>query len=301
VARGVTFVAAAGESGAHTSRDGDCSDVTAPVWPASSPWVLAVGATQLHNITAEREPRSPLCRAAARDGLLTGRCAKSGSERVASAANGSSITSGGGFSWLAQRPLWQDAAVSAYLSSGVPLPPAASFNADGRAVPDVAALGDNYIAWTGGQPSLHDGSSIATAVWAGIIALANAARAQVGLPRLGLANPLLYQLAAAPGTARVFHDVTVGNNACGRAPCAATCTEDKGFTAAPGWDPASGLGSPNVIEFIKAVAPGWEPPAPPPMPPADAAGAGPQLSSAAAVAVAAAAGAVLAAAVWQRV
>jgi hypothetical protein len=91
-----------------------------PSWPASSPWVTAVGATRFVGQQV-------------------------GNEEMASDQFGS----GGGFSnQFAQSPhaKWQEAAVAAYLSTVDPasLPPAASFPREGRATPDVSALGEVF-------------------------------------------------------------------------------------------------------------------------------------------------------------
>jgi tripeptidyl-peptidase-1 len=264
-ARGVTIFASAGDSGAHAASDTGCAQPFMPSFPATSPWVTAVGATKLVNVQQVGAPRTPLCQQAALASSPTSpRCAAAGDERVLSSGDGTSgVTSGGGFSWHAARPAWQDAAVSAYLASGVQLPDAAAYNADGRAIPDVSALGAGFPAWADGLPVVADATGAATAVWGGIAALANAARAARGLPRLGFLNPVLYELASTAGTASVFRDVVAGNNACNRAPCADTCTPDRGFDAAPGWDPASGLGTPNVFAFMQAVVPGFTMPVEP--------------------------------------
>lgn len=282
-ARGVTILASAGDAGAHAGSDTECAQPLMPTFPATSPWVTAVGSTRLANAQHIDTPRTNVCKLATQASGTAPRCARTGNEFVLSSEDGAAVTSGGGFSWTVARPNWQEAAVSAYLNSGVQLPDAAAFNPDGRAIPDVSALGAQFPVWANGMQLAIDSTGAATAVWGGVVALANAARARQGLPRLGYINPLLYQLAADPSKG-VFHDVTVGNNACNRAPCAAACTPDKGFQSTDGWDPASGLGTPNVLAFMQAVVPGYTTPQEPPI---VSAGVNAKLATAAAVVAAA--------------
>jgi len=65
---------------------------------------------------------------------------------------------------------------------------------------------------------------------------------------LGFLNPLLYQAFAADPT--IYHDITVGDNKCTEQGCGATC---QGFLCAPGWDPVTGLGSPNFLKLSNYV------------------------------------------------
>jgi len=69
-----------------------------------------------------------------------------------------------------------------------------------------------------------------------------------GQPTLGFMNPLLYTLAAAHPDA--FYDVVVGDNKClvHGSPC---CSH--GFYASPGWDAASGLGTPNFFAIANYI------------------------------------------------
>ena len=91
-----------------------------------------------------------------------------------------------------------------------------------------------------------DGTSASAPIFAGIVALLNDIRLNRGQPRLGFMNPWLYQAVAAnPGAVQ---DVVVGQNRCGAyvapgSPVQQCC--DSGFSAIPGFDAVSGLGSPN--------------------------------------------------------
>jgi hypothetical protein len=99
-------------------------------------------------------------------------------------------------------------------------------------VPDISADGDpetGYVADYAGAWRTVGGTSVSAPTVAALTALAEASGACAGHP-LGLLNPALYGAPAAD-----FHDVTSGSNAFHRVP---------GFSAGPGYDMASGLGTP---------------------------------------------------------
>jgi kumamolisin len=139
---------------------------------------------------------------------------------------------GGGISDIFPLPSWQAAA-------GVP--PSANPNKKvGRGVPDVAGDADpttGYITLVDGNPDVIGGTSAVAPLWAGLIALINQS---IGKP-VGFVNPLLYQEA---GTARDLSDITSGNNGA--------------YSAGPGWDACTGLGSPTGTQVAAALG------APPP-------------------------------------
>jgi subtilase family serine protease len=78
--------------------------------------------------------------------------------------------------------------------------------------------------------------------WAAIAALADQAAGH----RLGLLNPALYAIAAGGHYHTAFHDITTGNNSW-------DVSLFTGYQARSGWDPASGLGSPNVARLISLL------------------------------------------------
>ena len=86
---------------------------------------------------------------------------------------------------------------------------------------------------------LYDGTSAASPTFAAIVTLLNAERLAAGQPALGFLNPLLYS-----SNASAFNDVTVGQNSAGTS---------AGFSAAPGWDAATGLGTPRFEALANAV------------------------------------------------
>jgi subtilase family serine protease len=104
-----------------------------PDFPAVSPYVLSVGATELEHSTTGAVPSEPICTSV--------QCATGGYQIVASNKVLAFFSSGGGFSNVAPRPAWQDAVVTAYIANKTAVPAAAYFNASGRGHPDVAALG----------------------------------------------------------------------------------------------------------------------------------------------------------------
>jgi len=246
-ARGITMSSAAGDSGAHGRTDPGCTDpVVRPAFPAASPWICAVGATEIANGVAGPITGAPICNSG---GAYNGQCATGGYEVVASNRFMAFYSSGGGFSNVAARPSFQDAAVLAYLKNTTAQPPAGDFNASGRGFPDVAALGHNFYVELGGSPGLVDGTSASTPTWSGIVANLNAVLLANGKPVLGYVNQLLYQLYAKDPT--IFNDVVQGDNTCTEDAC--PCPAGDGFYAAPGWDATTGLGTPNYGKLKAAI------------------------------------------------
>ena len=207
--RGVSLLVASGDSGVWGREGALAADRFHPDFPASSPYVTAVGGTDF----ATRSTVGP--EAAWRDG-------------------------GGGFSDTFPAPAWQRAAVAAYLATAA-LPDAALYNASGRAYPDVAALGGQrnpYCVSVDRVLSGIAGTSASCPVVAAVVARLNEARLGAGRPPMGFLNPFLY---AHPGA---LNDVTLGENkGPGRV----------GFKAGPGWDPATGLGTPNFPRLRAAA------------------------------------------------
>ncbi|EJF62249.1 tripeptidyl peptidase A [Dichomitus squalens] len=142
--------------------------------------------------------------------------------------------SGGGFSDVFPRPAYQQLAVSKFLNKLAPGTYAGLFNPNGRAIPDVAAQADLFRIFLSGRPVSIGGTSAAAPTFASIVSLLNSARISKGLPSLGFLNPLIYALQATDPS--VFNDITTGNNpGCGT----------PGFNATEGWDPVTGVGTPN--------------------------------------------------------
>jgi len=129
---------------------------------------------------------------------------------------------GGGVSVDFALPSWQT-------NIGVPAPTSAN---GGRGVPDVAGDASpetGYNILVDGQQEVVGGTSAVAPLWAGLITLINQQRGTSA----GFVNPALY---AAPSA---FHDITSGNNGA--------------FSAGPGWDACTGLGSPNGTAIAAAL------------------------------------------------
>jgi len=235
--RGISLLSASGDSGANGRTDPDCTDkILHPDYPGCSPYVTAVGATQITQSSgvANLPNPPPGC---------SGRSCASGGVEVAVSYNQANFASGGGFSWVAAQPNYQTAAVAAYMASGVKFPPSNMFNGKGRGYPDVAAFGSNVLIDMGGIEAVG-GTSCSSPIFAGLMGMINGyVNTKTGKP-LGFLNPLLYQMASAQPSA--FTDITVGNNICTEDGCASTC---KGVYATKGWDPVTGLGTPVFQEI----------------------------------------------------
>ena len=163
-----------------------------------------------------------------------------------SAAMHQLFAGGGGVSSIIAKPAWQ-------AGLGVPADghrdvPDVAFNAslnhDGAVVYYSPPAGGNGsgLYWVGG-------TSASTPAFAGVVALL--VQATGGAP-LGNVNPMLYAVAAQ--TPSAFHDVTTGDNV---VPCQAGTPDCPaagryGYTAGPGYDLATGLGSLDVSAFVGA-------------------------------------------------
>ncbi|KAI0693683.1 family S53 protease [Cerioporus squamosus] len=146
--------------------------------------------------------------------------------------------SGGGFSNIFAQPDYQSAAVEGYLSA-LGSTNVGLFNRTGRAYPDVSAQAASYITRINGTFYRLDGTSASTPVWASVVALLNDARLSAGQPPLGFINPLLYSEGAA-----ALNDITSGSNpGCGA----------QGFPTMEGWDPVTGLGTPDYEKLLALV------------------------------------------------
>ncbi|KOS16763.1 Tripeptidyl-peptidase sed1 [Escovopsis weberi] len=208
---GSTIMTASGDTG--TADTSLCSaatidfSITTAQYPANCPYVLAVGATQVNEDLSE------------------------------SGANAGYWATGGGFSYNYSRPAYQDAAVTEYNEKHNTLPKD-KYNANGRAFPDVSAVGLN-LAMIGGpimKPVAGAGTSASTPILASLINMINEERIAAGKNVVGFVNPTFYQ------HPEIFHDIVAGNNSvCGSPP----------YNATEGWDPIGGLGTPDYQKMLK--------------------------------------------------
>ena len=128
---------------------------------------------------------------------------------------------GGGVSNVFPLPSWQ-------ANAKVPAP---SVSAGGRGVPDVAGDADpvtGYQVRVDGQRMVIGGTSAVAPLWAGLIALNN----QQNGKSAGFIQPQIYAAKASSA----FNDIVSGNNGA--------------FSAGPGWDACTGLGSPIGVNLI---------------------------------------------------
>ncbi len=99
--------------------------------------------------------------------------------------------------------------------------------------------------YSDGESRPASGTSAATPLWAGVIALADQEAGQ----HLGFVNPAIYAIARGPAYHRAFHDVVTGDNSVLWPTGVFT-----GYTAGPGWDPVTGWGSPDAQYLVPLLA-----------------------------------------------
>jgi tripeptidyl-peptidase-1 len=183
-----------------------------PAFPATCPYITSVGATQVKPNTA-----------------VTATAPEEACETV--------IYSGGGFSNVFPMPSYQSSAVASYFSSHKPSYSATQYNNSEtvRGYPDVAANGANFVVALDGSLVLLYGTSCSAPTFGSVITLINEQRVSAGKSAVGFINPTIYENPSA------FNDITSGGNqGCGT----------KGFTAVSGWDPVTGLGTPDYEKLL---------------------------------------------------
>jgi kumamolisin len=131
----------------------------------------------------------------------------------------------------------------AFYQAGSNVPPSVNPGAIlGRGVPDVAGNADpvtGYKVRIDGVDTVYGGTSAVAPLWAGLFALFNESLGQ----SVGFANPLLYSPVVQ--TPQALRDITQGNND--------TTGQVGGYSARPGWDPCTGLGTPNGAVILNAL------------------------------------------------
>jgi subtilase family serine protease len=192
-------------------------------WPASDPLVTAVGGTYLcmdaatgtHVDSSAPSGQCPLHPGTREVGWIAG---------------------GGGFSQVFAKPAFQDA-----------LPPGSNVGANTgnmRGVPDVAMEASSrtgVLVYGNGSWFVVGGTSVASPCFAGVVAIAD----QVNGAPLGYLNNALYKIGADPARyASDFFDINTGNNDQFNSP------QDPNYAATTGWDPVTGLGTPNAANLV---------------------------------------------------
>jgi subtilase family serine protease len=214
-AQGMTFFAAAGDSGAY-----DCQDTNLAVdYPASDPYVTSVGGTTLQ----------------ISNGAYGSESVWSNPNEITHGPKGAG--GGGGLSNTFKMPSWQSGpGVENQYSNGY------------REVPDVTADADPTTGYSiyctvtnAGCPPTGwldvGGTSAATPLWAASALLINQYLQSQNESRIGFADPLLYKLFATQQQYAAFHDITSGNNLY--------------YPATSSYDLASGMGSPDVYNMAR--------------------------------------------------
>lgn len=249
-AEGITALVSAGDSGAAACDDPNSETVAqlgqAVNGIASTPFDTAVGGTELNDAGGSGYWASTSAQTNAFGTALGYIPEAAWNESAPATTEQPAIwAGGGGASTIYAKPLWQS-------GPGVP--------DDGRRdVPDIslaAASHDGYVVCLAGacDPTergfsfyVFGGTSASSPSTAGLMALLDE---QQGGPQ-GLVNRVLYRLAQDAG-ANGFHDVTAGSNL---VPCtigSPNCTTGTlGFPATPGFDLATGLGSPDGANLLR--------------------------------------------------
>lgn len=231
-ARGVSVIFSSGDTGvgsACQTNDGKNTTRFLPIFPAACPYVTSVGGT--FGIAPERAV----------------------------------YFSSGGFSDLFPRPAYQDSAVKGYLKQlgsrwkGL-------YNPNGRGFPDVSAQAYRFhvIDKTQGpvqRDILVGGTSASAPFFASLISLISTTRMSKGLPPLGFLNPWIYQVGQ-----KGFNDIVDGGST--------GCSGEDIYSGLPtpfvpyaswnatsGWDPVTGMGTPNFKQLLDIAVPshGWTP------------------------------------------
>ncbi|KAM0816600.1 putative Peptidase S53 domain-containing protein [Seiridium cardinale] len=222
--QGVSIFVASGDTGvAGYSGSGSANGclkngkVFSPTQPNSCPWLTNVGSTYIPTGSTVNDPE------------------------VATTSFGS----GGGFSNVFPVPDYQAAAVQTYYDTAKPTyayytngsyeTSTGVYNRDGRGIPDVAANGDNIAVYVKGRLGTEGGTSASSPIFAAVVTRINEERLAAGKSPVGFVNPTLYE------NPDVLNDIVTGNNpGCGT----------KGFSCAKGWDPVTGLGTPNYPKML---------------------------------------------------
>ncbi|WPH02277.1 Hypothetical protein R9X50_00513300 [Acrodontium crateriforme] len=227
--QGVSIFFASGDDGVGGPTDvndngciGKDKKVFSPASPNNCPWITNVGATKIAPGKSVHDPE-----VAAND--------PKGHPYL------DAYSSGGGFSNIYGIPWYQKDAVASYFENYSPPydyyyngdynnSATGLYNRNGRGYPDVAAVGDAIAVYKGGNYHTSGGTSASTPIFASLINRIVEERLKSGKGPVGFINPALYF------NPHMLNDITSGNNpACGV----------DGFYAVKGWDPVTGLGTPN--------------------------------------------------------
>lgn len=231
--QGTTVLVASGDAGAAahdgtclTGKDGDGNNSRKSFsanFPASCPWVTAVGGTQP---------------APAGNPDVNGSLPVPAEEtyRRALADNTTIASSGGGFSNTFPTPFYQVAEVRKYMEDWTQaahlqdLQQQGYFDSSGRVYPDISGLAVNYLVSIYGKLHSIHGTSASTPLVASMISLINDMRLHAGKAPVGFINPVIYNFRDG-----ITRDVVNGYNE--------GCGIHNAYPAVDGWDTVTGLGT----------------------------------------------------------
>jgi tripeptidyl-peptidase I len=217
--RGVSVIFSSGDFGPGygcQANDGKNTTRFLPTFPGACPWVTSVGGTTMVG------PETAVA------------------------------LSSGGFSDVFTQPPYQKKAVNDYLASlgdkwkGL-------YNPQGRGFPDVSAQASRFHIFASGTDHLVSGTSASAPTFAGIVGLLNEYRLKNNEPKLGFLNPWLYSQGS-----KGFTDIVKGGSrgclpsSLGGMPTAGVPFAS--WNATTGWDPVTGLGTPNFGELAKLAS-----------------------------------------------
>lgn len=255
--QGYSFFVASGDFGVASfpgygsefgclSGNGQNGTIYNPGYPMGCPYITVVGATRLYPNQTVCDPESAMQVNISAFNLQVG-------SGPTSAPYGF-VATGGGFSNFFTTAAYQAKAVSRYLAEYPPDVPSYSINTNaynitdligadrgvynraGRGYPDVSANGAYLLASVNLTVSNWFGTSLSSPIFGAVITLINEQRTAAGKAPVGFVNPVLYE------HPEVLHDITNGSNPnCG----------SSGFKTAPGWDPVTGLGTPNYPKMLE--------------------------------------------------
>ncbi|CZR58159.1 related to serine protease [Phialocephala subalpina] len=215
-----------------------------PDYPSGCPYITVVGATRLYPNDTVNDPESAM------QVNLTAFNIATGAGPVSPPYD--FFATGGGFSNYFTPPSYQAGDVANYLKQDLPFQslPYYEANADatnigqngglynrlGRGYPDVSANGAFLLTFVNLTAGTYFGTSLASPIFGAVITLLNEERTAVGKGPIGFINPALYE------NPSVLNDITNGSNPnCG----------SQGFQSSKGWDPVTGLGTPNYPRMLE--------------------------------------------------
>ena len=249
--RGVTLVVASGDDGVGSFlvRSGTLFCGYIPSFPATSPYVTAVGGTQgiekaggaVYSRHLQEEAANCVPNVSMPE-LYT-------SDQPGGRFNstGAGIVSGGGFSMSTSAPDFQKQAISDYFYNlGILNMPWLGYSLTGRGYPDISLASASYIVSIGGEFYPVSGTSASAPAFGGMVSLINSDRMKAGKGPIGYLNPVIYEYS------RMFaRDVVAGDNNCAAGDCTLCCGQ--GFQATPGWDPVTGFGTIDFPSFKEVL------------------------------------------------